>query len=236
MAGYGEAAGGTFATNYWSGGQGPSSSSWAANSGAMGALSGGITGASAGFSVGGPVGAIIGGAIGIIGGGILGGRSGSEKAKAKRYQLLAAQVQQQREANKDYNSFLQMIRQQRIARAATLSTSVASGTEMTSKTAGAVSGQQAQTAYSIQYLAEDRRLQTLYDNYMRKAGRAASTAQDYGAGLDAMLAVGQAIGSAYAGRYQGPSTTTTTTTTTPQITPAYVTGTLEMNPVLVYQN
>ena len=237
MAGYGELYGGTFAADYGGIDTQYRNSSATVKSGAMGAVSGAATGASAGASVGGPVGAIIGGIVGAIGGGILGGLSGSNKAKAKAYQRLAQRVQQQREANKDYNTFLQMIRQQRLARASTLAEAVATGTEMTSKTAGTVSGQQAQTAYGIQYLAEDRRLQSIYESYMRSAGKKASLAQDAGAALDTFLTIGRAISTVGS---LGSSTGTQTTSTLPEgveISPgatSYVSGTFTMNPVIGY--
>ena len=154
------------------------------------AASGAATGAAAG-SLGGPIGAIIGGVIGGTLGAVSGAFRGNKQRKAKRYQKKAAAIQQQREANQDYNTFLQLIRQQRIARAASLAEAVATGTERTSKTAGTVSGQQSQTAYSINYLAEDRRLQSLYASYLRAAGKAQSIEQDLSALWSSVLSVAQ---------------------------------------------
>lgn len=230
MAGYGELSGGTFRTSYTKK-QGPSSSVYGAKGGAMSALSGGISGAIAGAEVGGAIGAVIGGAIGAIGGVVFGFKSGAAKARARRYQRLAEKVQQQREANKDYNTFLQLIRQQRIARASTLSQSVATGTEMSSKTAGAISGQQSQTAYGVQYLAEDRRLQTLYANYMKRAGKAASIAADWSAGLGLLNSSMQFIGT---------TASLIKANNTPDLTeePVYdntVMNTFTMNPVYINQ-
>lgn len=207
MTGYGELYGGTFGTGYGSTSQGPSQREGAIKQGTISAASGAAVGAAIGSVVpvlGTAVGAVLGGAVG----GIFGGFGGSASAKAKKYARLAAQVQQQREANKDYNNFLQMIRQQRLARAATESMSVASGTEMSSKTAGAISGQQSQTAYSIQFLAEDRRLQALYESYMRRAGKASSIAGDLNAGFNTLLQIGMTFASMKAG---SPGNTTEVT-------------------------
>lgn len=152
------------------------------------AASGASTGAAAG-SLAGPWGAVIGGVIGGAVGAISGAFRGSSQRKAKRYQKLAAQVQQQREANQDYAKFLQLIRQQRLARASTIAEAVASGLDYSSAVSGATSSQQAQTAYSINYLAEDRRLQSLYLSYMKSAGKAASIEQDQTALWSSVLAL-----------------------------------------------
>ena len=150
---------------------------------AGGAAAGAATGAAAGSVVPGlgtAIGAIIGAGVGIIAGAF----SGSKQKKSKKYQKLAAQVQQQREDNQDYEKFLQLVRQQRIARASTLSQAVASGLDYSSAVSGAVSGQQSQTAHGINYLAEDRRLQELYLSYMSRAGVASSIAKDINTGFN----------------------------------------------------
>lgn len=222
MAGYGEIYGGTFGTGYRSTNQGPSQGEYAIKQGTISAASGAAVGAAVGSVVpvlGTAVGALLGGAVG----GIFGGFGGSASAKAKRYARLAAQVQQQREANKDYHTFLQFIRQQRLAQAATESMSVASGTEMSSKTAGALSGQQSQTAYSIQFLAEDRRLQALYESYMRRAGKASSIAGDLNAGFNTLLQIGMSFAAMNAGNAG-------TTAATEAGTGAMVEGTIASTP------
>lgn len=221
MAGYGELYGGTFGTGYGSTNQGPSQGEYAIKHGAISAATGAAVGAAVGSVVpvlGTAVGALLGGAVG----GVFGGFGGSASAKAKRYARLAAQVQQQREANKDYHTFLQFIRQQRLAQAATEAMSVASGTEMSSKTAGALSGQQSQTAYSVQFLAEDRRLQALYESYMRRAGKASSIAGDLNAGFNTLLQIGMSFAAMNAGN--GGTTATT------EATPKMVEGTIASTP------
>jgi hypothetical protein len=154
------------------------------------AASGATTGAAAG-SLAGPWGAAIGAVVGGALGAISGAFRGSAQRKAKRYQKLAAQIQQQREENQDYARFLQLIRQQRLARASTLASAVASGLDRSSAVSGSISGQQSQTAYSINYLAEDRRLQSLYLSYMRSAGKAASIERDQTALWSSVLALAQ---------------------------------------------
>lgn len=145
---------------------------------------GAAAGAALGTSIMPGWGTAIGAVIGGIVGGIEGAFEGAKVRKSKKYQKLAAQVQQQRERNQDYEKFLQLVRQQRIARASTLSQAVASGLDYSSAVSGAVSGQQSQTAHGINYLAEDRRLQELYLSYMNKAGKAASIARDINSGFN----------------------------------------------------
>ena len=143
----------------------------------VGIAAGAATGAAMGSvvpGIGTAIGAVVGATVGIVSGAF----TGKSKKKAKRYARLANQVQQQREANRDYEQFLQMVRQQRLARASTLSQAVAAGLSDASAVSGAVSGQQSQTAHGINYLAEDRRLQELYLSYMNRAGVAASVAKD----------------------------------------------------------
>ena len=184
-----------------------------------------VTGASTGAAIGTEImpgwGTAIGAVIGGIAGGVMGAFRGSAKRKAKRYQRLAAQIQQQRENNKDYATFLQMIRQQRLARAATIAESVARGVETSSAARGAVSGQQAQTAYSINYLAEDRRLQELYLGYMRRAGKATSIADDISALWGTVLSTAQPWanrGAKRAGEMFAKSGTQSTSSTTTSLT------------------
>lgn len=196
----------------------------------VGVAAGVAAGAAAGSVVpviGTAIGAVVGAAVGVVSGMF----SGSSKKKAKRYARLANQIQQQREANRDYEQFLQMIRQQRLARATTMSQAVSLGLEGSSAVSGAMSGQQSQTAHNINYLAEDKRLQELYYSYAKKAGVAASIAQDQSTAFNTLSNLAMAVGSTMM-KSNAPSTTTTTNTQT--TTQPGVTGTFSMNPVLNY--
>lgn len=138
---------------------------------------GGVLGAGlfAAELVSGPVGwgiAIGGAALGALSGGF----GGSKARKARKYARRAARVQQQREANAAEATFLQQIREGRITRAASSASAAALGISTSSLSTSALSSIGSQTGYNMQYLAEDRRLYSLYSRYMRKAGRAA---QDY---------------------------------------------------------
>jgi gas vesicle protein len=197
----------------------------------MSAASGATAGATLGTAIMPGWGTAIGAAIGAVVGGIAGAFSGSSKKKAKRYQKLAAKVQQEREANRDYEQFLQMIRQQRIARATTMSQAVSLGIEESTALQGAVSGQQSQTAHGINYLAEDRRLQELYNSYMKSAGKAASIAQDQSTAFNTLNNLVMAAGNTM---MKGNATSTTTTTNTQTTSQPGVTGTFSMNPVINY--
>lgn len=213
--------------------------------GLQGTMSGAVAGAGIGLSavavgaatgsvvpvIGTAIGAVVGAAVGVVSGMF----TGSSKKKAKRYARLANQIQQQREANRDYEQFLQMIRQQRLARAATMSQAVSLGLEGSSAVSGAMSGQQSQTAHNINYLAEDKRLQELYYSYAKKAGIATSIAQDQTALFNAVsntaMKVGEVLMSAAgkSGRGSGGDDTSEDNSQG-----SGVTGTLSMNPVLYY--
>ena len=182
----------------------PSEAKKGAATGAVGGtLSGAATGAAIGSVIpviGTAAGAVVGGIVGFVGGLFSGGLSGGKKAKEKYYKKLAAQVQQQRESNSTYNQYLQMIRQTRIANAQSVATAATSGLEYSSAFYGAAGGLKSQSIYSVQYLAEDRRLQELYAKYMRKAGKSASIANDIEAGWDAIQSLSQSavhIGGSY---------------------------------------
>jgi len=170
----------------------------------MSAASSAAAGASLGTAIMPGWGTAIGAVIGAVVGGVAGAFQGSKQKKAKRYAKMAAAIQKQREENKDYETFLQMIRQQRIARASTLATAVASGLNKTSAVSGAISGQQSQTAHSINFLAEDRRLQELYLNYMKKAGKNVSISKDIGSALALSDSLVMSAGSIY-GKFGGGS-------------------------------
>lgn len=136
-----------------------------------GAVSGVASGAQAGSSFG-VVGAVIGGALG----GIVGGITGSKSDKSAYYQRLASQVQQQRAYNQAYAQQLQYVRQVRSARATSLVQSAASGISDSSLGQGALDSIGSQSAYSLQTLGEDMRLNELYNTYMSKANKALDSA------------------------------------------------------------
>lgn len=201
----------------------------------LSATSGAATGAAVGSTIMPGWGTAIGAIVGGVAGAVAGVFRGSSKRKAKKYARLAAQVQKERQDNADYNTFLQLIRQQRLARAATMSQAVAAGSEMSSKTAGAISGQQSQTAYGINYLANDRRLQDLYASYTKRAAKAETVYQDQTAIWNTLLGVGMAYASANAGKGTGGTTTTADTTQATQTASQWgVEGTFSMNPVINY--
>lgn len=136
-----------------------------------GAVSGVASGAQAGSSFG-VVGAVIGGALG----GIVGGITGSKSDKSAYYQRLAAQVQRQRAYNQAYAQQLQYVRQVRSARATSLVQSAASGIADSSLGQGALDSIGSQSAYSLQTLGEDMRLNELYNTYMSKAKKSLDSA------------------------------------------------------------
>ena len=187
MAGYGELYGGSFSSGYRNVGSAQSFSKGVEKM-ALGAAIGSVVPV-----IGTGLGAVIGGAVGAIKGIFTGGK----KAKEKYYKKLAAQVQQQREYNSTYNQYLQMIRETRIANAKSVATAATTGLEYSSAFYGGTGGIKSQSAYSVQYLAEDRRLQQLYAEYMRKAGKNASIANDIEAGWDALQSLGTSAAAGY---------------------------------------
>lgn len=203
--------------------QGTYGAAQGASIGLMGGMAAGMaTGAAAGSVVpvvGTAIGAIVGGLIGTVGGVF----SGKKKSKAKKYSRLAAQIQQQRENNRDYENFLQLVRKQRIARASTLAQAVAANLPTnTSAVGGAISGQQSQTAHSINYLAEDKRLQELYLSYLKRANVNTSVAQDINAATNAAVIAGSYLASTFGtpkvtGMFNGSSSSTPAL---PEVTPS----------------
>ena len=143
----------------------------------MGAA-GGVLGAglvTAGL-VSGPVGwAMLGIGAGL--GAISGAFGGSKAKKSKKYAKKAAAIQQQREQNAVEAQYLQMIRQGRATRAASQAGAAYAGIATSSLSTSALSSIGSQLGYNIEYLAEDRRLYSLYSNYMKKAGKAAQAYQ-----------------------------------------------------------
>lgn len=144
-----------------------------------GTLGGAATGAAIGSvvpGIGTVAGAIVGGAIGLVGG-VFGGLSTSKARKKKnKYLRLANEAQQEREANAAEAQYLADIRKARITRASSLAAATTAGITTSSLTTSALSSIGSQLGYNISSLAEDRRLYSIYSNYMRKAGKAA---EDY---------------------------------------------------------
>lgn len=153
----------------------------------MGATTGGLQMGAAGGALGaglvaagivsGPVGWAILGA-GAIAGSLMGGFGGSKAKKSRKYAKKAAAIQQQREQNEVGAQYLQMIRQGRITRAASQAGSSTAGISTSSLATSALSSIGSQLGYNIGYLAEDRRLYSLYSSYMKKAGKAAQAYQN----------------------------------------------------------
>lgn len=151
-----------------------------------GALSSGATGAVAGAAIGSAIlpgvgtvaGIIIGGVVGATYGGIAGGFSGGKAKKAKKYAKMAAAVKREREENAVYDQYLQYIRNVRVARSEALLGAVASNAVDSSASQGGLAGIGSQAAYTIQYTAEDQRLNDLYNTYMRLANKNAGKAED----------------------------------------------------------
>lgn len=130
------------------------------------ALSGVTSGAAAGATFG-PWGA----AIGAVVGGAMGIAAGNKANKAKKNLQRATAVQTEREQNAVEAQYRQLLREARIGRAGSLSASVASGISTSSLTTSALSSIGSQGVYNVNYLAEDRRLYSLYRRYMEKAGQ-----------------------------------------------------------------
>lgn len=142
--------------------------------GTTGALQGATAGASTGFMFGGPVGAGIGSIVGGVIGGIGGIFGGKKAKKAKKYMKKASAIQSEREQNMTADQFRQMLRTARTARAGSMAASIASDITTSSLSTSALSSIGSQAQYNVQFLAEDRRLYSLYKTYMEKAGQKAN--------------------------------------------------------------
>lgn len=184
---------------------------------AYGGLSGATAGAATGATVGaagGPfgagLGALVGGAIGAIG-----GLFGSKKAKkAKKYLKKASAIQSQREANSVADQYRQMLRTARVARAGSLAASLSSGIETSSLSTSALSSIGSQAQYNVQFLAEDRRLFSIYKRYMEKAGQLANDYQNIMSGIQLFSTAVPTLTSAYY-KTKAKYTSTAPTTTDP---------------------
>lgn len=182
---------------------------------AYGGLSGATAGATTGATVGaagGPfgagVGALVGGALGSLGG-FLGGRKAK---KAKKYLQKASAIQSQREANAVADQYRQMLRTARVARAGSMAASLSSGIETSSLSTSALSSIGSQAQYNVQFLAEDRRLFSIYKRYMEKAGQLANDYQNIMSGIQVFSSAIPTLTTAYYKTKAKPTSTTPTTT------------------------
>lgn len=151
-----------------------------------GALSGAASGAAAGAAAGG-WGALAGAVVGLVGGIF----SGSKAKKAKKYAKKAAAVQQEREENAMYNSYLQYIREARISRAQSVQAAANANVGTSSLFTGAVSSMGSQMAYTTAYTAEDYRLAKLYNEYASKAGKSSAQSSNL---MNVTSALTEAVG------------------------------------------
>ena len=166
-----------------------------ANRTGIGSVAGGAaTGAAIGSVIPG-VGTLVGAAVGSAVGGIAGSLGLGNKAK--KYARRARRVQRERESNAQEATFLQMIREARLARAGSLSATANYGISSSSLATSALSSIGSQSQYSVQYTANDQRLINLYNKYMKKAGSYAKAAKTtLATGQLASMAFG--VGAAFA--------------------------------------
>lgn len=144
-----------------------------------GALSSAGAGASLGTAIMPGWGTVIGAAIGAVVGAVGGAFTGNKTTKAVKYQRMAKAIQAEREENATYAQYLQYIREARVARAQSLQSAVNAGVASSSLSQGAASSIGSQISYTTQYLAEDYRLNKLYNRYMELAGKNATNAETY---------------------------------------------------------
>ena len=169
-----------------------------ANMTGAGSVAGGAaTGAAIGTMIAPGVGTLIGASVGSAVGGIAGSLGLGNKAK--KYARRARRVQREREGNAQEATFLQMIREARLARAGSLSATANYGISSSSLATSALSSIGSQSQYSVQYTANDQRLINLYNKYMKKAGsyaKAAKTTLATGQLASMAFGVGAAFSSA----------------------------------------
>jgi hypothetical protein len=173
-----------------------------ASSGTGGRTSGIVSGVASGASAGAAMGSVIPGvgtAIGAVVGGIVGGvggfLSGKKADKSKYYQQLASQVQRQREFNELYSQQLQHVRGVRQARAQSVLSSALSGVQSGSLSEGATASIGSQSAYTLQTVGEDVRLQEKRNQYLQKAGKLQEKANEISQWTNLLLSGMQAYGS-----------------------------------------
>lgn len=159
---------------------------------------GAATGALIGTYVFPAVGTMVGAGVGAILGGIAGSLDIGHSAKSQAKK--ARRIAMEREQNAQDAAYLQMIRQARIARAGSLAASTNYGISSSSLATSALSSIGSQSQYSVQYTANDQRLLSLYNRYMKKAG-------DYAKSAQTTLATGQLVGTMFmvGGAFAGAS-------------------------------
>lgn len=152
-----------------------STQSSATNAGLASVGGGAAAGAAIGTAVAPGVGTLIGGAIGAAVGGVASAFGFGNKAK--KYQKKAKAVQKEREGNAQAEQYLQMVRQARQERAGSLAAATYLNLATDSLTTAALSSIGSQSQHNVQFTANDERLITLYNKYMKKAGAYASAAK-----------------------------------------------------------
>lgn len=169
---------------------------------ASGAAAGAYAGSLVMPGIGTAIGAAVGAAVGAISSAVGYGHYKAAKAKKKMYKAYynAAQATlQEREQNAQFDQYLNMIRQARIARAGTATGVTTAGLETSSLSTSALSSIGAQSQYSMQYTANDQRLIKQYEEYMTRAKSAAAKYQAnmsvaQGATQLGFVAAGTAVG------------------------------------------
>jgi hypothetical protein len=164
-----------------------------------------VSGAQLGTSIYPGWGTVIGAAVGAIVGSISGRITGRKAVKAKEYERKAKAIKKDREENAVYNQYLSYMRQARIARAQSIQSSVNAGIGSSSLTSGAVAGLASQVAYGTQYTAEDWRLNSLYNEYLRLANKNANKASEINSYFRMMDSLVSAAGSAISAYNSGTS-------------------------------
>lgn len=147
---------------------------------ASGAAAGAYAGSLVMPGVGTAIGAAVGAAVGAISSAVGYGHYKAAKAKKKMYKAYynAAQATlQEREMNAQFDNYLNMVRQARIARAGTLAGATSANITTSSLSTSALSSIGAQSQYSMQYTANDQRLIKQYEEYMTRAKSAAAKYQ-----------------------------------------------------------
>lgn len=178
-----------------------------------GGLEGGTSGATTGAIVGaagGPFGAGAGALVGGLLGSFAGFLGGKKAKKAKRYLSQASAIASQREANAVADQYRQMLRTARVARAGSMSASLSSNIETSSLATSALSSIGSQAQYNVQYLAEDRRLFSIYKRYMEKAGQLANDYQNTMSFIGMAATAAPLLTDAYYNNPVKPKTTTAT--------------------------
>lgn len=175
---------------------------------ASGAAAGAYAGSLVMPGIGTAIGAAVGAAVGAISSAVGYGHYKAAKAKKKMYKAYynAAQATlQEREQNAQYDNYVNMVRQARIARAGTATGITTAGLETSSLGTSALSSIGSQSQYSMQYTANDQRLIKQYEEYMTRAKSAAIKYQSNLSVAQGLTQFGfQAAGAAVGGFTGGP--------------------------------